>query len=190
MINNTGDPRFGELLKAVRFAADKHRDQRRKGAEASPYINHCIEVADLLAHVGGVEHLASLQAAILHDTVEDTETTSEELAELFGSEVAALVAEVTDDKAQTFLERKQSQIDHAPHLSLYAKQIKLADKICNVTSLATHPPLDWPAKQQLKYVDWAEKVVEGLRGVNPALEARFDEAVEMARSAVKTVAAV
>src|SRR6476620_8506819 len=128
------------LLKALHFAADKHRDQRRKNAEASPYINHPIEVAELLARVGGVSDLVTLQGAILHDTIEDTQTTPEELETDFGAAVRAAVEEVTDDKKLHRLDRKRLQIEHAPHLSERAKQIKLADKISNVRGVTHTPP--------------------------------------------------
>jgi guanosine-3',5'-bis(diphosphate) 3'-pyrophosphohydrolase len=166
-----------ELLRALRFAADKHRDQRRKGAEASPYINHPIEVAELLATVGGVDHLVTLQAAILHDTVEDTETTREDIEREFGPEVAEIVMEVTDDKSLPKEERKRLQVEHAPHLSRYAQQIKLADKISNVRSIIHTPPPDWSQERREQYLRWAGEVVDGLRGCNPALEELFDRQV-------------
>src|SRR5688572_17734792 len=117
------------LLKAIHFAADKHRDQRRKDEGASPYINHPIEVAELIARVGGVSDLVTLQAAILHDTIEDTQTTSEELETHFGERVRKVVEEVTDDKALLKVDRKRLQIEHSPHLSREAQMVKLADKI-------------------------------------------------------------
>src|SRR5689334_21040807 len=116
------------ILKALSFSAEKHKSQRRKGAEESPYINHPINVAQLLWEVGGVREIATIVAAILHDTVEDTETTPEEIEENFGQVVRKLVEEVSDDKSLPKAERKRLQIEHAPHLSLGAKQIKLADK--------------------------------------------------------------
>lgn len=169
-----------EILKAVAFAAEKHRDQRRKGAQASPYINHPIAVAELLALVGGVSDLATLQAAVLHDTIEDTETTPDELEEVFSAEVRDLVVEVTDDKALPKQERKRLQIEHAPHLSGRAKGIKLADKICNVRDV-THDPPDWRIERRLEYLAWAERVVAGCRGTNAYLERYFDEVLARGR---------
>ena len=128
------------LLTALSFAADRHRDQRRKGAEASPYINHPIAVATVLATEGGVLDDEMLVAAILHDTVEDTKTTPAELHELFGPNVAALVRELTDDKSLPKQVRKQLQIEHAPQSSVRAKQLKIADKICNIRDVARTPP--------------------------------------------------
>jgi (p)ppGpp synthase/HD superfamily hydrolase len=163
------------LLKALHFAADKHRDQRRKNAEASPYINHPIEVAELLARVGGVTDVITLQGAILHDTIEDTKTTAAELEENFGAAVRAVVEEVTDDKTLEKQDRKRLQIEHAPRLSERAKQIKLADKISNVLGVTHTPPAKWSVVRRSEYLDWTEAVVAGLRGSNPALEKLYDE---------------
>jgi guanosine-3',5'-bis(diphosphate) 3'-pyrophosphohydrolase len=172
------------LLAALQFAAERHRDQRRKGREASPYINHPIAVARLLAEVGGVSDPVLLQAAILHDTVEDTETTLDELEARFGPEVRRVVEEVTDDKTLPKLERKRLQIEHAPQRSNRAKQLKVADKSSNLLDIAQRPPKNWTPERKQEYFDWAERVVEGCRGVNPALEARFNEVLREARESV------
>ena len=177
------DPLFPqvELLRAVDFAAEKHRDQRRKGADRSPYINHPIAVAKLLAQVGGLSDLPTLQAALLHDTIEDTKTTPDELEKEFGAEVRDLVVEVTDDKLLPKAERKRLQIKHAPHLSERARVIKIADKICNILDLTHSPPTDWVLERRVEYLDWADNVVAGCRGVNERLERRFDEVMESTR---------
>src|SRR5215210_7565453 len=159
------------LLDALRFAAARHRDQRRKGKESSPYINHPIDVAHLLATVGGVTDVEILVAAVLHDTVEDTHTTPAELEELFGPAVRRLVEEMTDDKRLSKAERKRLQIVHAPHISPRAKLIKIADKICNVRDIAASPPIDWTVERRAEYFDWAERVVDGVRGTSEMLEA-------------------
>lgn len=172
------------LLKALHFAANKHRDQRRKGVEASPYINHPIEVAELLARVGGVTDEVTLQSAILHDTIEDTKTTVEELEAEFGLEVRQVVEEVTDNKRLPKPERKRLQIEHASHLSERAKQIKLADKISNVRSVTQSPPADWSLERRSEYLDWSEQVVAGLRGCNSSLENLYDRVLEDARRAL------
>ena len=169
------------LLTALHFAADKHRDQRRKNREASPYINHPIEVVEILGRVGGVTDLPTLQAAILHDTIEDTQTTSEELEACFGAEVRRLVEEVSDDQRLPKAERKRLQIEHAPHLSPKAKLIKIADKISNVRDVTHSPPAHWPHRRRCEYLDWAEKVVAGLRGSNPAVDALFDDTLKEGR---------
>jgi len=162
------------LIKAIDFAATKHRNQRRKDADASPYINHPIALARVLVEEGGVTDVDIVSAALLHDTIEDTQTTAEELAERFGSRIASIVVEVTDDKSLSKQERKQLQIEHAPHLSEEAKLVKLADKISNVRDILTSPPADWSTQRKAEYIEWASKVVEGLRGVNPRLEEIFD----------------
>ncbi len=169
------------LLHAITFAADKHRDQRRKDSAASPYINHPISVAQLLADVGQVTEVEILMAAVLHDTLEDTQTSVEELHTCFGERVCAWVQAVTDDKSLPKAVRKQLQIDHAPHLPRAAKRIKLADKICNINDLYQHPPANWEVPRCLAYLDWAEQVVAGCRGSDAALEAAFDQALATAR---------
>jgi guanosine-3',5'-bis(diphosphate) 3'-pyrophosphohydrolase len=166
------------ILKATQFAADKHRSQRRKDAEAPPYINHPIALASVLCHEGGVYDAVVLCAALLHDTIEDTDTTPEELAGAFGSKIAAVVMEVTDDKALPKAERKEEQVRHAPTISIEAKLVKLADKICNLRDILAAPPAGWPAKRKREYFDWAARVVNGLRGVHPGLEAVFDGLVQ------------
>ena len=163
------------LLQAAMFSAEKHRRQRRKGEDASPYINHPIAVADLVANVGGISDVRILAAAILHDTIEDTNTTLDQLTELFGQEVSTLVAEVSDDKSLPKAERKRLQIEHAQQLSSAAKMIKLADKISNVTEVLENPPVDWSIERRRDYLEWARAVVAGCQGTNAGLEQRFDE---------------
>jgi guanosine-3',5'-bis(diphosphate) 3'-pyrophosphohydrolase len=179
---NTNAPGIAGLLLAADFAAIKHRDQRRKDVEKAPYINHPLRVAALLSGAGGVTDHAILQAALLHDTVEDTATTPAELESLFGAGVRGLVAEVTDDKSLPKAERKRLQVEHASQLSPGARLIKLADKIANVTELTTTAPVGWPVDRKLGYVDWAEQVIAGMRGSNAALERLFDEVVAEKRA--------
>lgn len=165
----------GMIIKALAFAARKHRDQRRKDAEASPYINHPIALADVLANEGGITDVTVLCAAILHDTVEDTQTTAEELKAVFGQRIAATVLDVTDDKSLDKETRKQRQVDHAPHISREAQLVKLADKICNLRDILAAPPAGWSDERKLEYFDWAGRVVDGVRGVDARLEGVFDE---------------
>ena len=172
-MENTGNP-MGAFVKAVAFAADKHRNQRRKDAEASPYINHPIALANVLANEGGVADVTVLCAAVLHDTIENTETTPEELQAIFGPKVASVVMEVTDDKSLEKSVRKQRQVEHAPHISTEAKLVKLADKISNLRDIIASPPADWSAERKQAYFEWAARVVAGLRGVHPGLESVFD----------------
>ena len=169
------------FLTALNFSAGKHRHQRRKDTAASPYINHPIEVAHILWTVGGVYDEITIIAAILHDTIEDTDTTPEEIRQSFGDDVLGLVLEVSDDKSLPKPERKQKQIAHAPHLSWRAKQIKLADKICNVRDIAFAPPSHWPRQRRIDYLQWAGDVIDGLRGANEKLEKHFDETLASAR---------
>ena len=167
------DP-LGLFVKAVAFAAEKHRNQRRKDAEASPYINHPIALANVLANEGRVSDASVLCAAVLHDTIEDTETTEAELVSTFGQHVASIVLEVTDDKTLEKQVRKQRQIEHAPHISDSAKLVKLADKICNLRDILASPPAAWSAERKQAYFNWATQVVDGLRGIHPELESVFD----------------
>ncbi len=173
-----------KLLEAAAFAARKHTGQKRKGKDEEPYINHPLEVANLLISVGGVDDIDVLTAGLLHDTVEDTDTTKQELESKFGSRTADIVIEVTDDKSLPKSERKRLQVEHAPHLSAEAKLVKLADKISNITDVTNNPPAGWPIERRREYVDWGERVVEGLRGANPALEQMFDEVVKASRKSL------
>jgi guanosine-3',5'-bis(diphosphate) 3'-pyrophosphohydrolase len=162
------------LLEAIAFAAEKHRHQRRKDAEASPYINHPIALASLLKREG-VDDVAVLCAALLHDTIEDTNTTADELRVSFGETITSVVLEVTDDKTLPKDERKRRQVQHAPTLSDRAKLVKLADKICNVYDIVAAPPAKWTLARKREYLVWAKEVVDGLRGAHPGLEAIFDD---------------
>jgi guanosine-3',5'-bis(diphosphate) 3'-pyrophosphohydrolase len=166
------------ILKAAAFAALKHRDQRRKDAAASPYINHPIALANILANEGGITDATVIVAALLHDTVEDTETTPAELRELFGEEVAKVVMEVTDDKSLPKAQRKRLQIEHAGHISARAKLVKMADKISNLRDVAASAPKDWTLERRREYFDWAKQVVDGLGDVSPPLRAAFDAAYQ------------
>lgn len=169
------------LFDALLFAAQRHAGQLRKGDEAYPYINHPIAVTELLVRCG-VDDLDTLRAALLHDTVEDTSTTPEELAARFGDAVRDLVLEMTDDQDLAKAERKRLQIEHAPRLTPHAKRIKIADKTCNVLDIALGPPSDWSHDRRVDYVDWAEAVVMRCVGVGPpALERAWRDALERAR---------
>lgn len=172
------------LMAALRFAADKHRNQRRKDRGSSPYINHPIEVASVLAATGGVTDVATLAAAILHDTIEDTETTYDELTDRFGREVCELVRELTDDKTLPKAERKRLQVQHAAASSHRAKLIKLADKICNVRDVTHQPPAGWSDARRREYLDWTEQVVQGCRGASASLERLYDKVLAEGREAL------
>jgi guanosine-3',5'-bis(diphosphate) 3'-pyrophosphohydrolase len=166
---------------AADFAARAHRDHRRKGANKAPYINHLIDVCRILSEVGGVADPAVLCAAMLHDVVEDTPVTIEQLRAQFGDTVAALVAEVTDDKSLAKAARKQLQVEHAPHLSRGACMIKIADKISNIRDfLIDSPP--WGPARRIGYIDWSVRVIEGLSHRNSALDELFEDICCKARA--------
>ena len=164
-----------QLLSALAFAAHKHKDQRRRDVDASPYINHPISLADILCNEAHITDIDTICGALLHDTVEDTETTAEELEQVFGAAIRDIVMDVTDDTTLSKLERKQAQIDHAAHISDKAKLVKLADKISNLRDMIDNAPADWTLQRRQEYFDWARDVIERVRGVHPGLEALFDE---------------
>ena len=164
------------ILHALEFAAHKHRDQRRKDVHASPYINHPIALANILVNEADIHDPEVICAALLHDTIEDTQTTAAELESEFGAVVRDIVLEVTDDKLLPKVERKRLQIEHAAHASPKAKLVKLADKISNLRDIAASPPANWSLQRQQEYFEWAKAVIDGVRGANAKLEAAFDEA--------------
>ncbi|MEW8585487.1 MAG: HD domain-containing protein [Candidatus Thiodiazotropha sp.] len=168
-------PELKQLIKTLAFATQKHRHQRRKDIEASPYINHPITLVDILVNEGDVTDPETLIAALLHDTIEDTDTTVEEIEAEFGLTVADLVMEVTDDGSLPKLERKALQIKHAPELSYQARLVKLADKIANLRDIDKSPPAGWSLDRMQGYFDWAKEVIDGLRGTHSTLESIFDE---------------
>jgi guanosine-3',5'-bis(diphosphate) 3'-pyrophosphohydrolase len=177
------------ILKALEFAARRHRTQLRKGLDRTPYINHPIQVASLLANFAGETDPVLLAAAILHDVIEDTVDSVKErdelisiISEKFGKEILALTLEVTDDKTLDKKERKRLQVVNAPHKSDNAKKLKIADKIMNLLDITENPPADWDLQRISYYFDWAENVVAGLRGVNSKLEELFDDCLNRGRS--------
>ncbi|MCG8366111.1 MAG: HD domain-containing protein [Pseudanabaenales cyanobacterium] len=169
---------IGLILKALDFAARKHRDQRRKDPAASPYINHPIGLVNILWNEAGIIDSTVIVSALLHDTVEDTTTTFEELEQEFGQTIRQIVGEVTDDKSLPKQVRKQLQVEHAAHISDRAKLVKLADKIANVRDLVNSPPTDWPLTRKQAYLAWAKQVIDQMRGAHPPLEALFDQSYQ------------
>lgn len=163
------------ICRAMDFSARKHVDQRRKGLAAEPYVNHLAEVAFLLAEATDGEDSELVAAGLLHDSMEDQGVSHAELVAAFGQDVADLVQEVTDDKTLTKEERKRLQVERAPHKSPRAKMLKIADKITNLRAILNSPPSDWDTSRKQAYFIWARQVVAGCRGVNPRLEAVFDE---------------
>jgi (p)ppGpp synthase/HD superfamily hydrolase len=170
-----------QLMRAADYAARQHMTQRRKGERAEPYINHLTEVAALLAETTDGSDPVLVMGGLLHDTLEDTDATYEDLANQFGEEVAALVAEVTDDKSLPKAERKRLQIEKTPDKSRRAKLLKIADKTSNLRALIQSPPGKWTDERLRDYVVWAEAVVRSCRGLNRKLEASFDVAYQEAQ---------
>ena len=162
------------VLKATQFAALKHCDQRRKDGK-TPYIIHPISVAMILSEIGSIEDPEILSAALLHDTLEDTDTSAHELDKNFGSRVRIIVEELTDNDMLTFSQSKQMQIENAPYLSKNATLVRIADKISNVSDVIENPPAEWNQKRCNKYVDWAEAVMNNCQKVNQDLENHFFE---------------
>jgi (p)ppGpp synthase/HD superfamily hydrolase len=162
------------FARALDFAVRKHAHQRRKGESAEPYINHLAEVTCLLAAATEGRDAVLIVAGLLHDTLEDTETSLDELEGEFGREVAELVAEVSDDTSLPRAERKRLQVAHAATASPRAKMLKIADKTSNLHSLLTSPPKDWSPERRREYFRWAREVVAGCRGANPYLEEEFE----------------
>ena len=175
------------ITHALRFAAERHSGQRRKGQAKEPYVNHLAEVAELVADATEGKDANLIAAALLHDTIEDTETSSDELVAIFNSDIAQLVADVTDDKSLPKQDRKTLQVINAPGQNMRAKLLKLADKTSNLRSLANSPPENWNTERKQAYIDWAIKVAAGLEGVNPWLEERFDDALRRAQRALQQV---
>jgi guanosine-3',5'-bis(diphosphate) 3'-pyrophosphohydrolase len=164
------------LTKALSFAANKHRLLCRKGTPPIPYINHPIALADLLVRTGNISDPEIIATALLHDTIEDTCTTKEELEREFGPAISQMVAELTDDKNLPKEERKRLQVEHASSLSPRARIVKIADKVCNLRDIVEDPPAGWSLERKQQYFVWAKRVVDKIRCTNAELEKAFDEA--------------
>jgi (p)ppGpp synthase/HD superfamily hydrolase len=171
------------ILAAARFAAEKHAGQKRKGLALEPYINHLIEVAELLAASSETLDVNLVMAGLLHDTIEDTDATALDLDSRFGSDVTGLVLEATDDTSLPKDTRKALQIESAPHKSPRAQTLKLADKVSNLRALLKSPPAEWSSERKREYGEWARKVVEGFTAPNGVLKSQFEKAyMELAES--------
>ncbi len=171
---NPTERELNPILKALNFAALKHKDQRRKDPEESPYINHPIALANILCNEAHINDVEVICGALLHDTVEDTDTTPEEIEDVFGSAIRQIVMDLTDDKGLDKEARKLKQIEHATHICDKAKLVKLADKISNLRDITSCPPANWTVQRKREYFDWAKRVIDELRGVNARLESLFD----------------
>ena len=170
------------VSKARDFARAKHDGQFRGGAAHEPYENHLAEVAALVLQFGGDETVQA--AAWLHDTVEDCPVLPAEIVQCFGSVVAGIVAEVTDDKSQEKAERKQAQVRNAPGKSAGGALLKICDKISNIRAVGGSPHLEWSAERQNAYLDWAAEVVSFLPTGAEAARLRFAWELAVARTAV------
>ena len=165
---------MNKILFACKFASVKHKNQRRKDADKTPYINHPLEVAEFLSSAG-ITNADTLIASILHDTIEDTNTTKNELTDLFGDDVCRIVSECTDDKSLSKIQRKKLQIEHAKHASNEAKLVKLGDKWSNISSILKTPPVHWTPAEKIGYVKWCYKVCENCFGVNENVDKQLKE---------------
>jgi (p)ppGpp synthase/HD superfamily hydrolase len=166
------------IMAAARFAAEKHVQQKRKGENGEPYFNHLLEVAELITASNPNLDAQLIMAAFLHDTVEDTGVTLQELEQRFGKDVADLVAEVTDDKSLPKEIRKQLQVEHTPEKSSRAQTLKLADKISNLRAIISSPPVGWSRERKQQYFEWARQVVSGITSPNQFLKSEFDKAYQ------------
>ena len=173
-----------KIIKAIAFAAERHKHQIRKGIGKIPYINHPIQVAKLLSDFGEKDNELII-SALLHDVIEDTTNNEKEIKEIsglilekFGEDVLLTVLEVSDDKSLPVDERKRIQIVHTPNLTDRAKKLKIADKICNILDIKNDPPENWTLERKLKYLDWAKQVVNGAKGLNKKLDQYFDRVYE------------
>ena len=169
-----------KILDAAVFAAEKHQGDVRKNKQRSPYITHPLLVAEAILRIGEIQNVSILTAAILHDTIEDTETTTDDIRERFGEEVLSIILEVTDDKSLSKMVRKRLQVAHATELSYEARVVKLADKLINCRDILNDPPEYWTLKRRQDYIQWGADVLYRIRGTNPQLEAAFDRVIARA----------
>lgn len=176
---------INKLLVAVEFAAKKHKGQVRKDAAKTPYIIHPIGVANLLWQTGNIRSVNVLTAALLHDTLEDTDATEVEVEELFGPRVLYTVKEVTNDPNLSGMENKKLQVEHAPTMSLDGQLVKLADRVYNVGDLKNPPP-SWSKEKIDEYYGWGEKLLNALPGTNAGLELSLEEKINAHRGITKT----
>jgi len=166
---------MNKIFEALKYASLKHKGQIRKGCDKAAYINHPIAVTNALVNVGEITNEDTIIASILHDVIEDTNTKPEEIAALFNQHVASIVLEVSDNKWQPSEIRKLKQIENAPNLSLPARQIRIADKLCNVRDIIDFPPKRWDKKRRIHYLEWTKKVIDQIRNTNLALENLYDQ---------------
>jgi guanosine-3',5'-bis(diphosphate) 3'-pyrophosphohydrolase len=172
------------IFQVLAFAARKHSRQRRKDREASPYINHPIDLAQVLVNEADIVEEDVICAALLHDVLEDTETSGEELEACFGPVIRRIVEEVSDDKNLPKEARKRLQVEHAGSASHAARLVKLADKLCNIRDILNAPPANWTLERRREYLYWAKEVVDQMRGTHEGLESLFDAAYQQGIAAL------
>ncbi|WP_321529017.1 HD domain-containing protein [Sedimenticola selenatireducens] len=164
---------MSDVFRALSFAAEAHKDQRRKGAGGSPYVNHLIECAALMTGVAKIDNTLVIQAAILHDILEDTSVTEDQLLALFGEKVVEYVKAVTDDKRLNLAERRAAQITHLKSASNAVKLIKLADHCSNIASI----PADWSKERIESYISWSRNVVSLCFAASPELAEEYEKRI-------------
>ena len=174
-----------ELSRALVFASRAHTNQRRKGAAQEPYINHLIEVMDLVGRTTDAADVELMIAALMHDVLEDTPVTPAELTDAFGARVTAIVQECSDDMTLPKPERRAHRIASMPGKSPEARMVKTADVISNIRAMVISAPAGWTAEWKLHYLDGCRQLITAGRGVNPALEAVFDQTHDDALAAIR-----
>lgn len=159
---------------ACYFAANAHKRQKRKDATGTPYINHPIDVANILADAG-ITDPDILCAAVLHDTIEDTYVTYDLIKEQFGEKVANIVKECSDDKSYPKEIRKQMQLKHSTNASVEAKLVKAGDKLSNIGDLDSNPPANWTQDEIQGYITWCYAVCLEIKGHNQIVDQRLSD---------------
>jgi hypothetical protein len=172
------------LTKALAFAAEAHRNHRRKGASQEPYINHLIEVLDLVASVDGGD-MDVLIAALLHDVLEDTPIDYDELIARFGERVAHIVQENSDDMTLPKPERRLARLASISKKSREARLVKFADIISNLRAIAVSPPAGWSNDRRLGYLHSCRNLVDAGRGSNSEIEHVFDDTAKAVEQAIR-----
>jgi hypothetical protein len=173
------------LTKALLFAADAHRNQRRKGAAQEPYLNHLIEVVDLVVQATDNADMDLVISALLHDVVEDTPTTYEDVATNFGERVAEIVRENSDNMSLPKAERRRARIASMALKSREARIVKMADIISNLRAIAVSPPAGWSTERKLGYLEGCRQVVDAARGTESSIERIFDETAADVERAIR-----
>jgi guanosine-3',5'-bis(diphosphate) 3'-pyrophosphohydrolase len=185
IINKPEPVSLQKVFEALEFAAYKHRRQKRKGAIGIPYINHPIEVAGMLVRSMNEPSKELIIAALLHDTMEDTDVSNEEIEEKFGKQISDIVSEVTDNMSLPSEKRRKIQIEKAHSLSYEARCIKITDKTCNIHDML-YTKVMWSRKRKINYIIWAKNIVEQIQGTHNDLESAFNNMLKESETLLKT----